>query len=505
MKAWAWLGLLLAESEFLAVGNYELRTEIRALLGLPLYHLSFSFLAFALFLQRLLRTRAELDPLSGRWMGSHLLVFATLALHLQTLQQTLAGHSPLLKALAWLVLGLLFSGTWLAAVLRPGRWVGWLRRHAAWLGASLALAALSLGILHVSNWLWRPLASGTLKLSHGLLACIYDDVSSRPETYQIGTTTFHIVIEPGCSGYEGIGLVTMFTLTYLWLRRRELRFPLALGLLPAGCLINWLVNGLRIATLVVIGTNFSPDLAMKGFHSQAGWLTFVLTSSLLVIWVEEGHWFHRLGPAEAEPAHYPAAPYLLPLLALLLGTMLGQAFSGDFAWLYPLRILLATAALARLNGAINWGRWFTGRALNCGLLVYLIWCLLVPAQAGPTVWQHLPTGWAWLWLGFRVVGSSLVVPLVEELAFRGYLMRRLQTEDFENLSGRAVRGPAWVLSALLFGALHQDFLAATLAGLAYGSILRRGGSLGEAVTAHAVTNACISLQVLWLGHWSLWG
>ena len=51
--------------------------------------------------------------------------------------------------------------------------------------------------------------------------------------------------------------------------------------------------------------------------------------------------------------------------------------------------------------------------------------------------------------------------------------------------------------------LHQDWLAAVLAGLAYGLLYRKGG-LSECVIAHATTNFAISIQVLWLGHWSLW-
>lgn len=504
-----WIAVLFLESEFLAVRNYELRTEIRALLHLPVYHLTFSFLAFALFLYRMQAAQLGglgLDRFSRRAAALHLVVFGAVALGLHPLWRTLKGQPPALQTLSWLAVLGTFMLTWVSAVLRPRNWKPWLQRHAPWLGLALALAALSLGIMRVSNWLWHPLAGGTLNLARAVLAVVYDDVTASPQTYELGTSTFTIRIEPGCSGYEGIGLVSMFTLLFLWLRRKELRFPGALVLLPVGCALSWLINGLRIAVLVIIGTGFSPYVATKGFHSQAGWLTFILTSMVLVLAVEQGGWFQRNPPSghESPGVEYPAAPYLIPLMAILLGTMLGQALSAhDFAVLYPLRILLACAALAWLPRPPLWP-WFSPRAVVVGLGAYLVWAALVPGGPGASVWQHLQGGWAWLWLVFRLLGSSLIIPLAEELAFRGFLMRRLQSADFDSLSPTQVGFLAWILSSLAFAALHQDLLAAFLAGLAYGKLYRRGASLGEVSMAHGITNFCIGLQVLALGHWSLW-
>ena len=504
-----WIAVLFLESEFLAVRNYELRTEIRALLHLPVYHLTFSFLAFALFLYRLQAAQLGglgLDRFSRRAAALHLTVFMAVAIGLHPLWRALQGQPPALQAASWLAVLGAFMLTWVSALLRPHSWGPWLQRHAPWLSLALALGALSLGIMRVSNWLWHPLAGGTLNLARAVLAVVYDDVTASPQTYELGTSTFTIRIEPGCSGYEGIGLVSMFTLLFLWLRRKELRFPQALALLPVGCALSWLINGLRIAVLVIIGTGFSPYVATKGFHSQAGWLTFILTSVFLVFAVEQGGWFQR-NPRPADDdlrEEYPAAPYLLPLMALLLGTMLGQALSAhDFAVLYPLRILLAIAALVGWS-RLALGPWFSLPALGVGLGVYLVWAALVPGEPGVTVWQHLQGGWAWLWLAFRLMGSSLIIPLAEELAFRGFLMRRLQSADFDSLAPTQVGRVPWVLSSLAFAALHQDVLAAFLAGLAYGQLYRRGASLGEVSLAHGVTNFCIGVQVLALGHWSLW-
>jgi len=516
-----WIAVLFGESEFLAVRNYELRTEIRALLHLPLYHWTFSFLAFSGFLYYLQSNRLGglgLGPWRKGWGFAHVGLFGLVAAGLQPLASALREQAPALKLAVWGLILLAFAGSWAAALLAPRLWIDWLRKHGPWLLVSGLLAALSLGIIRVSNWLWHPLADGTLSLAHLILAGIYDDVVVSYSQYALGTSSFYIQIEPGCSGYEGLGLVTMFTLVFLWVRRLEMNFPQAFYLLPIGWALTWLINGFRIAALVVIGSSFSPYVAMKGFHSQAGWLAFIATSTFLTLGVEWAGWFRRPlslassspasedSPVVEESAAYPAAPYLLPLLAILLGTMLGEAFSTGFPLLYPLRIVLALALMGPWWQSYRslLGKGFSLPAVAVGLLTYLVWIALVPGKPGRMIWGLVSPELAWAWICCRVLGSSLVIPLAEELAFRGYLMRRMQHRDFDGVAPQQVGWPALLVSSLIFGWLHQDHLAGVLAGLAYATLYRNRGRLGEAVVAHGLTNFCICLQVLLLGHWSLW-
>lgn len=105
----------------------------------------------------------------------------------------------------------------------------------------------------------------------------------------------------------------------------------------------------------------------------------------------------------------------------------------------------------------------------------------------------------------RVVGSVVTVPLAEELAFRGYLARRLIAADFEDVSAIHLTWLSVLLSSVLFGAMHQQrWLAGTLAGVLYALVFRRKGELSHAVLAHATTNAMIAAHVLISGNWSLW-
>ena len=109
------------------------------------------------------------------------------------------------------------------------------------------------------------------------------------------------------------------------------------------------------------------------------------------------------------------------------------------------------------------------------------------------------------WLALRVLGAVVAVPIAEELAFRGYLMRRFVQEDFDRVSPAAVTIFAIVASSLAFGVLHGEWwLAGTLAGIVYAAAYLRRGSIGDATVAHATTNALIAAAVLGAGQWHLW-
>jgi CAAX prenyl protease-like protein len=109
-----------------------------------------------------------------------------------------------------------------------------------------------------------------------------------------------------------------------------------------------------------------------------------------------------------------------------------------------------------------------------------------------------------VWLLFRVLGSVVTVPLAEELAFRGYLTRRLLAADFQAVPPGRFSWFSFLLSSALFGALHGRWLAGMLAGMGYALALNRRGQLADAVVAHGVTNALIAAYVLATGSWSLW-
>ena len=96
------------------------------------------------------------------------------------------------------------------------------------------------------------------------------------------------------------------------------------------------------------------------------------------------------------------------------------------------------------------------------------------------------------------------MPLAEELAFRGFLARRLIASRFEQIPIGGFTWFSFLLSSILFGALHRSVLAGTVAGMFFALAVYRRGRLVDGVFAHATTNGLIAIQVLTTGAWYLW-
>jgi CAAX prenyl protease-like protein len=109
------------------------------------------------------------------------------------------------------------------------------------------------------------------------------------------------------------------------------------------------------------------------------------------------------------------------------------------------------------------------------------------------------------WIALHLAAVLAAVPLAEELAFRGYLLRRLRAADFESVQPRSAGGWPLLVSALVFGLCHGRFwLPGTIAGLIFGLVFTRTQRMGEAVAAHATCNALVAAAVLIGSQWQLW-
>ena len=417
-------------------------------------------------------------------------------------------------ALAWFVAGGAALTLWGLALLPYRTWLAaaWLGRWGLLVGFGLGAAAWAGGFL--TQELWRPLARYTFAVVQWILRGIYADTVSNPAALIVGTRSFKVSIAPECSGYEGIGLILAFLGVYLWLSRKTLRFPNALILLPLGAAAVWILNAVRIATLVVIGTSGWPKVALGGFHSQAGWLAFNAVGLGLVAITARGRYFATTAPPESavvDDGPDPTAAYLAPFLAIVATSMVTGAFSAGFDWLYPLRIVAAVAVLWIFRKRYEDFRWaWSWGALAIGTATFVAWIALMPAgihgkDSWPTALAGIAPGWAALWLIVRVVGYVVTVPLAEELAFRGFLPRRLVRARFDTVPLGEFAWVPWLVSSILFGAMHGTmWLAGTVAGLLFGLALYRRGRLGDAVQAHAMANLLLVLYAFTTGRWSAW-
>jgi len=431
------------------------------------------------------------------WFG-HALIFALFwAMTRAMFQNDAPPRGPALLWLAgWGVVGAASAVTLCVGLIGVPR-----VRPVALLGALGTGLALAWVMFEFGKWaqnLWRPFSGAALTMAAFLLELAFPNVEVESAHYVLRLDGFAVHVEAGCSGLESMGMVLLLTLVYLGIFRGELRFPRAFLLLPMGLTLSWLCNGLRLALMMWIGARIDPALALGGFHSKAGWVLFSSISLGIAFIGHHSPWFAKAPAHEsAEPDQQLTTAFLLPLTVLLaialVSGMVGHSDRGGYA----LRMAFGGLTLAVLWTKYDDLRWREPGSLTAclfGLALGLIW--LGSGWPFPATGSHGSSDSDGVWLAVRALGFSTVVPLAEELAFRGYLLRVLQNRHFEQVSYRS--GPWWAIaiSSLVFGALHERWLAGTVAGLGYALIQIRGGRLRDAVLAHAATNATLAAFAL---------
>jgi exosortase E/protease (VPEID-CTERM system) len=456
--------------------------------------------------------RIQAAPLRLRWALLH--VFALLPLIPLSAALYPAGSTALplaLVATLWLLCGAAALASALAALAPLGLWLLAARALGNLWTVALIAAGAGAALMQWSQRLWAPTAGLTFDLVARLLRPLLPQLSADPMTRILGTQRFAIQISEVCSGLEGVGLMLAFSCAWLLYFRREYIFPRALLLIPVALAVMFALNVLRVAALMLIGAAGYPAVAAYGFHSQAGWIAFNAVACALVYLSRRSTWLNRSAlAADRHATDNPTALYLLPFLAILAAGSVARAASAHFEYLYPLRLLAALLVLAYYRvplRALPW-RW-SWRAPLVGALVFVFWILsahwLVPAAAMPAALHAMNAPMRGLWLASRVSAAILTVPVAEELAYRGFLMRRLVRADFETVPYGGVPALALLLSAVAFGIAHGPlWLPGIAAGLGYGALLRSRASIGEAVIAHATTNLLLALCALALGRWEYW-
>ena len=205
-------------------------------------------------------------------------------------------------------------------------------------------------------------------------------------------------------------------------------------------------------------------------------------------------------------------------LFALRGAMPADGSWGmDPRWVYGGSVLLVGGLLwwfRREYGELVAQRWPTWRelalAVVVGLLVFYLWTQL------DAPWMRLGEATAgfrpvdargnvmWPLAAVRWVGAALMVPVMEELFWRSFLMRWIERAQFESVDPQRVGLRAVVLSTFVFMLAHTLWLAAIVAGLAYTWLYVRTGKLWVPVVAHAVTNGVLGVWVVLTGNWGFW-
>ncbi len=448
---------------------------------------------------RALTDRTADQPGHRMWLLGHLLGLALIFSPLP-----LFGAAEISRAFTPTLILLTTGGVLTAAgavfwVTSASTWRNWMRNDSYLLPLALLIGFLvpDLADLMRPLWEWSTLSSLTFFLVFLVLTLSGFDVGVHPPTYEIGVEGFWVQIASQCSGVEGIALITIFMGFYATLMRLDLRQKrFWLILFPLAVLASWLFNILRIAILIVIGARVSPEHALNGFHSYAGWLMFTALALGIVLIAHRAQWLHR-APL---PKHTTAplredslAAKIVPFIVMMMSGVFVSAFWPEPDAGYPIRAALMALALLFFFPALClvW-RKPSLESVAVGLVIGVAWIITAPTQNLPIT--ETPTV---VWIATRLLGTILLVPIIEELFFRGYVLRRLHRDNV------LWTVAAVAISSLLFGLMHDRLFAGTLAGVAFGLLYLRRSETSDAIAAHVIANATIAIVALLTAKWAL--
>lgn len=214
------------------------------------------------------------------------------------------------------------------------------------------------------------------------------------------------------------------------------------------------------------------------------------------------------------------APFILFIALMALSGLVpdGQIWGNGFdnRWLYGIRIALVGTAVAYL-----W-RFYGELHAPYHLRLNQVAASIVIGACVFWFWIRLDFGWLrlgdadgfrpldgdgtiiWAIVVPRLIGAAILVPVIEELFWRSFLMRWLENPAFQSVVPQRITVRSLFLSSGLFALEHHLWFAGFLAGVVYGWMYMRSGNLWYSIIAHAATNAILGVWVLQTGNWQFW-
>ncbi len=220
-----------------------------------------------------------------------------------------------------------------------------------------------------------------------------------------------------------------------------------------------------------------------------------------------------------------AKAYLGPFLAfvglLLLGEMVAHFGEGSAAWyidepkywVFPLQTVVCGALLVWWwkKYEFAWSRgWWLG--IVAGVIALGVWvapqeCFGAERRVGGFDLWFFGGGAAFKWnAALRVIRLVIVVPLLEEIFWRGFLLRHLIQDPFDQvpLGARSWRAFVWVAGLFALAHWGPDFWPALITGALYNAVAFTTRSLGACVFAHATTNLLLGIYLFRTQQWGFW-
>ena len=224
----------------------------------------------------------------------------------------------------------------------------------------------------------------------------------------------------------------------------------------------------------------------------------------------------------------PVFARVAPFFVFLLLTY-GQGQFGEASryWFYLAKTLVGAWLIWEMRPFVSEMRWAaSGEAILVGIGIFAVWVgvsgewttqdtlwvklgLIHATVIPPKLWNPneqfgAGSALAWLMIVTRIIGSTFIVPPLEEVFYRSFLYRYIARPDFLSVPLNRFLPLPFFATAAVFGFSHNEWLAGIVCGAAYQWLVWRKNRLGDAMTAHGITNLLLGAWVIWKHAWQFW-
>ncbi|MGE3309170.1 MAG: CAAX prenyl protease-related protein [Limisphaerales bacterium] len=226
----------------------------------------------------------------------------------------------------------------------------------------------------------------------------------------------------------------------------------------------------------------------------------------------------------------PLLARVVPFAVFLLITVALQTSGGETSryWWYLAKTVVGAWLVWECRNVVAEMKWaFSWEAVAVGVAVFVMWVGLDPfypkqdelmfklgfgkdpAETPPVIWNPFAaygagSAMGWFFVVVRTVGSTALVPMLEEVFYRSFLYRYLISPEFERVPLNRFHGVSLAVTCGVFAFTHHQWLAGILCGIAYQGLVLRKNRIGDAMTAHAITNFLLAVWVVARPDWKFW-
>jgi uncharacterized protein len=217
--------------------------------------------------------------------------------------------------------------------------------------------------------------------------------------------------------------------------------------------------------------------------------------------------YHKL---KSSPLLVRAVPFVV---FAILTVLQGQFHGSAPYWIYAFKTAVAGCLLWTLRREIPEMNWkFSWGAILIGIAVFAAWVgldglypmLRREGSFNPDRVFGRGSALSVTLIAIRMLGASLIVPMLEEVFYRSFLYRYIIHSQFWKIPLGSFDWRAFLITGAVFGISHYEWLPGILCAFGYQALVCRKKRLGDAISAHCITNFFLSLWVVFHGSYQFW-